>query len=145
MCNSGNKCASSPNSVETPFWKASFIRTQMLWQSSMARLCECVFGTAAPGESQYMIRCNDTYKSKRAFELWMSTGCSDCHYSHNIENCQSCIFCFNVKNLRYAIGNVEVGREKFLEAKKILLSRIGKELESKGSLALDIYNLADFG
>ncbi|HIH19371.1 TPA: hypothetical protein HA225_05345 [Candidatus Micrarchaeota archaeon] len=111
----------------------------------MARLCECVFGTAAPGESQYMIRCNDTYKSKRAFELWMSTGCSDCHYSHNIENCQSCIFCFNVKNLRYAIGNVEVGREKFLEAKKILLDYAGKELESKGSLALDIYNLADFG
>ena len=48
--------------------------------TSMARLCEHVFGSAAPGESQYMIRCNDTYRIKRAFELWMSTDCSDCYY-----------------------------------------------------------------
>ena len=108
------------------------------------RSSEHLFGCGVMFDSQFCVKCYQSVKLQRCFEVDSSRDCSDSYYSHNIENCQSCIFCFNVKNLRYAIGNVEVGREKFLEAKKMLLSRIGKELESKGSLALDIYNLAGY-
>jgi hypothetical protein len=108
------------------------------------RSSEHLFGCGVLFDSQFCIHCYQSVKLSRCFEVDSSRDCSDCYYSHNIENCQNCLFCFNVKNKRYAIGNVEVGREKFLEAKKVLLDYVGKELEAKGELTLDIYNLADF-
>lgn len=102
--------------------------------SSMARLCECVFGTAAPGESQYMVRCNDTYKSRRCFELWMSTGCSDCHYVFALTDCDNCMFCFSLTGARYSIGNVPLGKEKYLSIKQGLLEQMRSELERKKRL-----------
>jgi hypothetical protein len=102
--------------------------------SSMARLCECVFGTAAPGESQYMVLCNDTYKSKRCFELWMSTGCSDCHYVFALTDCDSCMFCFSLTGARYAIGNLPLGKEKFSAIKQGLLEQMRSELVRKKRL-----------
>lgn len=108
------------------------------------RSSEHLFGCGVLFDSSFCIHCYQSVKLSRCFEVDSSRDCSDCYYSHNIENCQSCLFCFNVKNKRYAIGNVEVGRGKFLEAKKILLDYIGRELEAKESLSLDIYNLADY-
>ena len=102
--------------------------------SSMARLCECVFGTAAPGESEYMVRCNDTYKSRRCFELWMSTGCIDCHYVFALTGCGNCMFCFNLTGTKYAIGNLPLGKEKFAAIKSSLLEQMRSELEKKKRL-----------
>jgi hypothetical protein len=51
------------------------------------------------------------------------------------------MFCFNTKNKRYAIGNTEVGKEKFLEAKKALQSWLLSQLEKNRSIDLDIYNI----
>ena len=102
--------------------------------SSMARLCECVFGTAAPGESEYMIRCNDTYKSKRCFELWMSTGCIDCHYVFALTDCSNCMFCFCLSGAKYAIGNLPLGKEKYLGIRQGLLEQMRSELERKKRL-----------
>ena len=51
------------------------------------------------------------------------------------------MFCFNTKNKRYAIGNAEVGKESFLKAKSALLAWLLSQLEKKGSVELDIYNL----
>jgi len=51
------------------------------------------------------------------------------------------MFCFNVKNKRYAIGNVEVGRERFMETKRMLLAKIAGELTVKKEIAGDIYNI----
>jgi hypothetical protein len=51
------------------------------------------------------------------------------------------MFCFNVKNMRYAIGNVEVGREKYLEMKKMVLWEIAKRIQEKHDLPFDIYSL----
>lgn len=102
--------------------------------SSMARLCECVFGTAAPGESEYMIRCNDTYKSKRCFELWMSTGCADCHYIFALTDCSNCMFCFSLSGTKYAIGNLPLGKEKYLKIRQGLLEQMREELQRKKRL-----------
>jgi hypothetical protein len=53
------------------------------------------------------------------------------------------MFCSNAKNLRYAVFNVEVGREKFMELKSRLMSKICNELEANGRLEPDIYNIAE--
>jgi len=102
--------------------------------SSMARLCECVFGTAAPGESEYMVRCNDTYKSRRCFELWMSTGCADCHYVFALTDCNSCMFCFSLTGAKYAIGNLPLGKEKYSKIRQGLLEQMRDELQKKKCL-----------
>lgn len=106
------------------------------------RSSEHLFGCGVLFDSQFCMHCYQSVKLQRCFEVDSSRDCSDCYYSHNIENCQSCMFCFNVKNLRYAIGNVEVGREKFLEAKGALLKDIGAKLLKEKGLEMDIFNLA---
>lgn len=108
------------------------------------RSCEYVFGCREPRESSFCINSHYSTRCTRCFEIDSCNSCSGCYFCHNCENVHDSMFCFNTKNKRYAIGNVEVGREKFLEAKKILLDWAVKKLESKGALALDIYNLADF-
>ncbi|MCX8195081.1 MAG: hypothetical protein N3G22_03190 [Candidatus Micrarchaeota archaeon] len=42
---------------------------------------------------------------------------------------------------RYAIGNVEVGKEKYLQLKAQLLDKIVPQLEKDGRLGFDIYNI----
>jgi hypothetical protein len=51
------------------------------------------------------------------------------------------MFCFNVKSKRYAIGNVEVGKAKYLQIKALLLSEITKRLEKSHDCGIDIYNV----
>ena len=105
------------------------------------RSSEHSFGCGALLSSEFNIRCFNSVKLARCFEVDFSRDCSGCYYCHNVENCQDCMFCFNVKNLKYAVGNVEVGREKFMEMKKRMLAGVGKELEVKKSLRWDIYNI----
>ena len=102
--------------------------------TSMARLCDNVFGTAAPGESSYLIRCNDTYHVKRAFELWMTANCTDCYYVFALNNCTDCMFSFNLRGVRHAIGNVALPLEKYLSIKSGLLEQMRDELKSKKRL-----------
>jgi hypothetical protein len=55
------------------------------------------------------------------------------------------MFCFNVKNKRYAIGNVEVGREQYTRVKKLLLDYVGSQLAKTQSLDFDIYSIGKRG
>ena len=106
------------------------------------RSSEHLFGCGVMFDSQFCINCYQSVKLSRCFEVDSSRDCADCYFSHNIENCQNCMFCFNAKNLRYAIGNAEVGREKFQQAKEALLGKIGAKLQTEHDLGLDIFNLA---
>jgi len=105
------------------------------------RSSEHSFGCAALLSSEFNVRCFNSGKLARCFEVDFSRDCSGCYYCHNIENCTDCMFCFNAKNLRYAVGNVEVGRERFMKAKEALLKQAGQELETKKSLRWSIYNI----
>ena len=102
--------------------------------SSMARLCDHVFGTAAPGESSYLIRCNDTYRLTRAFELWMTSNSNDCYYVFALNNCSDCMFSFNLRGVRHAIGNLPLERGKYLSIKQSLLEQMRNELCRKKKL-----------
>lgn len=51
------------------------------------------------------------------------------------------MFCFNAKSLRYAIGNVEVGKEEYLKVKARILASIFERLEKEKRLAHSIFNI----
>jgi hypothetical protein len=99
--------------------------------STLGRLCEDSFGCNGIGESQFCIKCYETFKDRRCFELWTGQYCSDCYYSHNLSSCQECFFCFNLKNRSHAIGNLELGADKYRSAKEGLLAQIADELKRK--------------
>jgi hypothetical protein len=104
------------------------------------RSSEHLFGCDTVFDSAFCINCYHSVKLTRCFEMDSSRDCSDSCYCHNCEALDNCMFCFNAKSLRYAIGNVEVGREAFMKIKKMLLDSIGKKLETEKRIALDIYN-----
>jgi len=49
--------------------------------------------------------------------------------------------CFNAKNKRYAIANVEVGKEKYLEFKKKFTKWLADSLDMKKDLNYDIFSI----
>ena len=102
--------------------------------STHGRLNEDCFGCNGIGESQFCIKCCETFHNKRCFELWMGQYCSDCYYSHNLSACQDCFFCFNVKNMRNAIGNLALEKSKYLQLKKKLLSEMAQMLRDDKQL-----------
>ncbi len=93
--------------------------------------------------SKFCIQCHNSVALNRCFEMTDSNKCSDSYFCHNCENCTDCMFCFNVKSMRYAIGNVELGREKFMEIKKRLLREIADRLERDKHLEISIYSLSE--
>jgi hypothetical protein len=90
---------------------------------------------------KFCIKVHSSTSLTRCFEVSDSHSCSDTYFSHNCENLQECMFCFNTKGKRYAIANREIGREKYMEIKKRILSQVHEELSSKKSLKYDIYTL----
>ena len=102
--------------------------------STFGRQNEDCFGCNGIGESAFCIKSHETFRNRRCFELWQSRSCSDCYYSHNLDDCQECFFCFNAKNLRHAIGNVQLPKEKYYEVKKRLQKEMAMGLKEKRHL-----------
>lgn len=111
--------------------------------SFWVRDSEHMFGCSnVAAKSSFCIKCYSSTKITRCFEVNDSYDCSDCYFCHNCEGLRDCMFCFNTKAKRYAIGNVEVGRERYLELKEKILKEITKELLETGGLRYDIYNIS---
>jgi hypothetical protein len=102
---------------------------------------ENAFGCHGVDHSSFLINAYNCSKVSRSFEVDGCSNCSGLLFCHNCENVQDSMFCFNAKNLRYAIGNVEVGPEKFKEIKALILKEITNELEQTKSLHHDIFNI----
>jgi hypothetical protein len=51
------------------------------------------------------------------------------------------MFCFNAKNLRNAIGNAVLSPQGYKKVKAIIVGQLATELERKGNLEVDIYNV----
>jgi hypothetical protein len=96
-----------------------------------ARDSEHLFGTSMAFSSSFCMKCYNSVRITRCFEVDSSSDCSGCYFCHNCENVHDSMFCFNVKNKRYAIGNVEVGPERLAAAKKMLLEWICRQLDGK--------------
>ncbi|MFA5105763.1 MAG: hypothetical protein WC506_02265 [Candidatus Micrarchaeia archaeon] len=106
------------------------------------RSSENVFGVDKVLYSNNCIRCRNSTNLARCFEVTDSYSCQDSYFCHNSENLSNCSFCFNAKNLKYAIGNLEIGREKYMKLKAALLAEITGELEKNKSLRLGVYGAA---
>ena len=104
--------------------------------------CDYVFGISKCYDCNFSINVHDSRDVVRSFEVDFSKNCADVMFCHNCEALSNCIFCFNAKSLRYAIGNVEVGREEYMRIKKILIDEIVRKLEKDKELDFDIYNLS---
>ena len=109
--------------------------------SAWPRESEHLFGTTTTFSSQFCMKCYNSVKLSRCFEVSDSNNCSGCYFCHNVENVHDSMFCFNAKNLNYAIGNVEIGREKFSQIKKMVLDELSAKIERGKKLDLSVYNL----
>ncbi|MFA6530583.1 MAG: hypothetical protein WCT31_02545 [Candidatus Micrarchaeia archaeon] len=102
---------------------------------------EAVFGCFRTIHSKFTIRCESCYNVTACFEMDGCSNCSNSMFCHNCENLDYCMFCFNAKSKRYAIGNVEVGREQYMKIRKIVIDSLVKQITEKKKLDFDIYNL----
>jgi hypothetical protein len=101
---------------------------------------DSIFGMFRVRGASFSIHGYNCIGIQRCFELDGAKNCSDCYFCHNAENLSDCMFCFNAKNLRCAIGNLELGREKYLEARKRLVDQLTERLEKHSRLDFDIYD-----
>ena len=108
---------------------------------TMAFNTEAVFGCYRAIHSKFCIRCHDCVNVTASMDLDSCTNCSDCLFCHNCENVENGLFCFNAKGMRYAIGNVEVGREKYLQVRKLVQEELVRRLEKDGDIGWDICSL----
>ena len=95
-----------------------------------------------PRSSEYIFGSDFVFSSKFCLKCYGSVNCSDCYFCHNCENVQNSMFCFNAKNKRYAIGNVEYPKEEYARIKVIVLKEISGKLAREKSFPLGIYNIA---
>ncbi|MFA6214566.1 MAG: hypothetical protein WC717_04790 [Candidatus Micrarchaeia archaeon] len=105
------------------------------------RNSEHCYGSARTFACAFVIRCFNSLKLSRCLECDCCRDCTGSYFCHNCENVHDSMFCFNAKNLRYAIGNAEVGKEVFERAKKMLLAEITSSLEKTQDYRRSIYNL----
>ena len=99
-----------------------------------------IFGCQFTFYSNFCIKCYHSSSLSRCFECDSCSKCADSYFCHDCEGLQDCLFCFNVNNLRYAVANVVVGKEKFERLKKGLLAIIVQQLRKSASATLSIYN-----
>lgn len=102
--------------------------------SSMSRSDEYVFGLNWSGNSRFCIRTNENFDLTRGFETLSCRIDSDCYYCANLSNCNDCLFCFNNKNMRNAIGNLVLEKADYQKKKAELLAQIRDDLQSKKNI-----------
>ena len=104
--------------------------------------CDNVFGSGVlMVGSTYSIRCYDCVNVTMCMEM---DSCKNCHRSmfcHNCEGLSDCLFCFNAKSLKYAVGNVEVGRDDYEKIRGMLVSEILRKIDKDGDIGFDICSI----
>jgi len=138
------------NVMETPIYSDA-TNCFHVFDATYSKLCAYCFwardsdhliGTSLVFGSSFCIKCYNSVKLTRCFELDSCRECTGAYFCHNCENVHDSMFCFNAKNLKYAIGNAEVGKEAFEKAKKLLLAEINSSLEKTGDYKRSIYEIA---
>ncbi|MBM3229155.1 hypothetical protein FJZ26_01880 [Candidatus Parvarchaeota archaeon] len=103
--------------------------------------CEALFGAYRVLKTGFTIHAYNCVNMQRCFEMDSCKNCTDSYFCHNCENLDNCMFCFNTKSKRFAIGNIEMPREKYLEIKQRLVRQMAQWLEKNGRLDYDIYDV----
>jgi len=102
---------------------------------------EYVFGCAFAFNSKFSMKCYNSVNLTGCFEVDSSSCSTYDYFCHNVENVHDSMFCFNAKNLRYAIGNNIVGMEQYQRAKSMLQIWLIEKLEKNKAVNEDIFNI----
>lgn len=102
---------------------------------------DSIFGMFRVIGSSFSMHCYNSYFVQRCFEMDHALKCADSLFCHNVENLSDCMFCFNVKSKQYAIGNKELGKEKYMQIKSRLVREMVAMLEKDSRLPFDIYSV----
>jgi hypothetical protein len=113
--------------------------------SFLQRNSDNAFGCNIIRNSSMCIKCFDSAKLNRCFEVDTSDNCADSYFLHNCENVRDSMFCFNVKNMANAIGNAQLPLEQYKQVKSALLGQMTDELQRTKKLHLDIFNIGTQG
>ncbi|MFH1448756.1 MAG: hypothetical protein ABIG39_07895 [Candidatus Micrarchaeota archaeon] len=89
---------------------------------------DSVFGSMNHGNCSQSARFANADFLRRCFEVYTAEECSGCYYSHNIYNSRDCMFCFNVRSMSQAIGNLKLSRDKYAAVKAKLVAEMAEEL-----------------
>ncbi|MFH1785291.1 MAG: hypothetical protein ABH842_02595 [Candidatus Micrarchaeota archaeon] len=108
---------------------------------SWPRSSENCFGCGIVFDSNFSMKCYDSIKLSRCFEVDASSSCTDTYFAHNCENVRDSMFCFNVKNLKNAIGNCQLQTDQYKSIKSSLQVQLHNGLELKKCLGLSIFSL----
>lgn len=123
------------------FRVCSFANCKYCAYSFWPRDSEYLFGVDTVFHSKFCLKCYNSVNLTRCFEVSHSSNSSDCYFCHNIDACAECLFCTNAKALRYAIFNHEVGKEKYMKIKKLVLFEIANKLEKNKTLDYSIFTI----
>jgi len=98
----------------------------------LSKYSEYIFGCESVGKgTHFAVKSFETYEDARIWETVRVYESQDIIYSANLESCQSCLFCFNLRSKRRCIGNVELPADKFDKLKGKLQEDIRSTLEGK--------------
>ena len=93
-----------------------------------------MFGCASAGDNSFCVNTVEAEHSARIFESAHITKSSDAYYSYYMRACHSVFFCFNMTGKSHAIGNNELGIERYAELRQSLVEQMGAELKAKKTL-----------
>ncbi len=102
---------------------------------------ENMFGCKGVSHSSFCIHAYNSTAVNRCFEVDGCSNSRDLLFCHDCEGMSDCMFCFNAKNLRFAIGNVPLAPERYRQMKSVILAGIGSELEKTKGLKWDVYSI----
>ncbi len=91
-----------------------------------------VFGSGWTGNGEHLIRLVAGLNLHRCFESHFISDSSDIYFSFNCDGCHDVMFSFGQKNRSYAIGNLQLPKDKYRTLKAKLLEEVVRELEREG-------------
>jgi hypothetical protein len=109
--------------------------------SNYTLFSENMFGCRGVSHSAFCIHAYNSTAMNRCFEVDGCSNSRDLLFCHDCEGLSDCMFCFNAKNLRFAIGNVPMVPERYRQVKSLILGSIGNELRKAKDMKWDIYSI----
>jgi hypothetical protein len=133
--NSGQATLSNRVVDSTFVYKAHDIfYSKYVTHTYLSKYSEYIFGCESVGKgTHFAVKSFETYDDSRLFETVRVYESSDIIYSANLEACQNCLFCFNLRSKRRCVGNVELPDGKFNALKNKLQEDIRATLQAKKS------------
>ena len=133
--------SSSIQDCSNTYCSSAVVHSKYIAYCFWPRSSSYMFGCDSVFDSSFCLKCYRSQNLNRCFECDACSSCADCLFCHNCENVENGLFCFNAKGLRYAVGNVEVGREEFMRIKKMVLENLANELEKKKEIRMSVFSL----